>query len=135
LDQLPREDFMDFAAVLKPEIELHRKNIATKQLTAVCHSEISKCTRAHLSLNKIEEKLHRFDHINAPSSGPAQRNSMSSTTESLGDVPSLVNEAQSPQSTDVPSAPSSTIDDLAHANSTEKILPALASLNVASDTK
>lgn len=58
---------------------------------------------------------------------------MSSTAESLADVPSLT-DAQSPQSTDVPSGPSSTVEDLTHTQSLEKTLRPLAALRIATDS-
>ena len=82
---------------------------------------------------QMEEKLRRFDHVNDAPPALPQRSSMSSTAESLADVPSLVTDAQSPQSTDVPSGPNSTVEELTHTMSTEKTLGTLAELTIADD--
>jgi mRNA-binding protein PUF3 len=106
LDMLRREDYEELVAALKPEVEKAKKIISGKQVIAV------------------EKKLHRFDRMDSLMSPQPQRSSMSSATDSSAEVPALVSEAQSPQSSSLPSGNTSTIEEPVHPTPTaNKTLP------------
>lgn len=107
---LSRKDYDELVAVLKPEIEKAKRTISGKQLIAVCRPYSSFGT-FHSFFAQVEKKLHRFDRIDSVAS--PQRSSMSSTDSST-EVPPLTSDAQSPQSSGLPSGNISTIDDPVH---------------------
>ncbi|KAF2688839.1 ARM repeat-containing protein [Lentithecium fluviatile CBS 122367] len=99
LDTLSRRDFEELVAVLKPELEKTKKIISGKQITSV------------------EKKMHRFDRVDSPSqttaTPSAQRSLLTSPTDSPP-LPPLTSDAQSPQSSSLPSANTSTVDEPVH---------------------
>ncbi|KAF2791387.1 ARM repeat-containing protein [Melanomma pulvis-pyrius CBS 109.77] len=103
MDTLCRKDYEELVATLKPEIEKAKKLVPGKQITAV------------------EKKLHRFDRIDSVSS--TQRTSIGCPVNGPP-TPPLTSDAQSPQSSSLPSASNSTIDEPVHTSlSTNKDLP------------
>jgi mRNA-binding protein PUF3 len=60
----------------------------------------------------------RFDRVDSVSSQLPQRGSMSSAADSLTEVPLLVSDAQSPQSSGLPSGNASAIEEPVHTTPT-----------------
>ncbi|KAF2710869.1 ARM repeat-containing protein [Pleomassaria siparia CBS 279.74] len=103
MDTICRKDYEELVAALKPEIEKAKKLISGKQIIAV------------------EKKLHRFDRMDSASY--TQHTSISSPTDSPP-TPPLTSDAQSPQSSTVPSASNSSVDEPVHTSLLEnKDLP------------
>ncbi|ORY17992.1 armadillo-type protein [Clohesyomyces aquaticus] len=91
LETLCRKDYDELLSHLRPEMEKAKKTVSGKQVLSV------------------EKKMHRFDRVDSVSSPGAQRNSMSSTTDMVP-TPPLTNDAQSPQTSSLPSGNTSTAD-------------------------
>ncbi|KAF2471370.1 ARM repeat-containing protein [Lindgomyces ingoldianus] len=92
LETICRKDYDELIAFLKPEMDKAKKIISGKQVLSV------------------EKKMHRFDRVDSVSSPTAQRNSISSATD-ISPTPPLTSDAQSPQSSSLPSTNTSTVDD------------------------
>ncbi|KAH8701208.1 armadillo-type protein [Phaeosphaeriaceae sp. PMI808] len=88
LETLSRDDYDTFVAALKPELEKAKKIISGKQIVSV------------------EKKMYRYDRIDSPTM-PGESNEVPPT-------PALSSTAQSPQSSSIPSANLSTVDDPVH---------------------
>lgn len=95
LDTICRQDYEKLVSHLKPEMDFAKKSISGKHII------------------QVEKRMHRFDRVDSVSSPTTQRSSMSSTADDA-DVPALTSEAQSPQSSSLPSANTSTIDEPVH---------------------
>lgn len=124
LDTLPREAFDELVAVLRPVADELRKTASGKQLVSV------------------SEKMRgtRFETQQAPDAQPSfaaqPRNSMSSAADSLTEVPALVVDSNSPQSSAVPSANASVIEDDVHTTPTaKKSLAANGVVEIVPETK
>lgn len=92
LETLNREDYEMFVAALKPELEKAKKIISGKQIVSV------------------EKKMYRFDRIDSPTMP---------RDETQPATPSLTSSAQSPQTSSLPSANTSTVDDTTVVEKTE----------------
>ncbi|KAF2016561.1 ARM repeat-containing protein [Aaosphaeria arxii CBS 175.79] len=114
LETLCEEDWHEFVAILRPEMEEAKKVISGKQVV------------------QIEKKLHRFDRVDSVSSTTPQLSSISSVTD---DVPVLTSESQSPQSTTMPPDNLSTIGESPHsvASISDKALPT-SSVQIVNDS-
>lgn len=93
LDTLSRDDYDEFVSILKPEMDRAKKVISGKQVLSV------------------EKKMHRFERKDSVSSPTAHRNSIGSATDLSATTPPLTSDAQSPQSSSLPSANTSTVDE------------------------
>lgn len=76
--------------------------------------------------------MHRFDRVDSVSSPTTTQRISLSSTENSEDVPQLTTDAQSPQSSSLPSTNTSTIDDPVHTTPTaNKTLPPSGVVNIA----
>ncbi|KAF1970104.1 ARM repeat-containing protein [Bimuria novae-zelandiae CBS 107.79] len=113
LETVDRSDYRELLAALKPEMEKAKKIISGKQIVSV------------------EKKMHRTDfddHIDQvePTSHAVHHLGASSSTTDVPPTPPLTSEAQSPQSSSLPSANISTVDEPVLNSSTNKTFPASA---------
>ncbi|KAF2640901.1 ARM repeat-containing protein [Massarina eburnea CBS 473.64] len=96
MDRLARRDYDEMVSIVKPELEKAKKIISGKQIISV------------------EKKMHRFDRIDTPADEAA-------TTDNPP-TPSLTSAAQSPRSSSLPSATTSTVDEPVHISPSSKDL-------------
>ena len=123
LDTLQKTDYLEFVEILRPEVNKAKRVASSKQIQAVCleskhlRSHITKlvctCTnKLTLEIVQIEHKTHRFDPeppygLNIPTPPSISTNISAATTP----PPPLTGSGQSPQSSSLPSASISTVDD------------------------
>ncbi|KAF2180211.1 ARM repeat-containing protein [Zopfia rhizophila CBS 207.26] len=112
LDTLCRKDYDEFVAFLKPEMDKAKKVISGKQVLSV------------------EKKMHHYDRVDSVSSPTAQRSSISSADISAAVTPSLTSDTQSSQTSSLPSANTSTVDEPVHTTANKGIPLPSASVGI-----
>ncbi|KAI9690216.1 MAG: mRNA binding protein puf3 [Bathelium mastoideum] len=120
LDTLEKSDYIAFMEVLQPELVKAKRIASGKQVQAVSLNVPSQQTffaqykkhKLSLKVAKIEHKMHRLESnhafgLNIPTPPSISTNISAATTP----PPPLTGSGQSPQSSSLPSANTSTIDD------------------------
>jgi mRNA-binding protein PUF3 len=124
LETLNRRDYHEFREALKPEMEKAKRSITGKQINSV--SSIRPVLLGPvLTKFQVEKKMHRSDFDDDIDSISSTQHMIHPSDVTTGAVdapptPPLTSEAQSPQSSSLPSANASTVDEPVHTSLSHK---------------